>query len=284
MNPYFEIIRPGNAVMAVIAVLLMGIIGHNMDLPLILSLIATFLALSGGNAINDVFDYKIDSINKPDRPIPSGRISINNGKKYSYVLFAFSIIIGIIITSLVKSVYPAIIVTGACIIEYFYARNFKSSVLLGNVLVGFLTGLCFIFGGVVIGCETNTTHIISISFILGFFALLMTTAREIVKDMEDIEGDKEEGTETLAIAFGLKNSSLISSALIIIDTILCPLLYIHKIFNIYYIVIIIFAMVIFFYSSYLILKSQSEETCAEVSKNLKIGMVIAFIAFAIGKL
>lgn len=44
MNPYLEIIRPGNAVMAVIAVILMGFVGHNFDLPLILGLIATFFS------------------------------------------------------------------------------------------------------------------------------------------------------------------------------------------------------------------------------------------------
>ena len=74
MNAYLEIIRPGNAIMAIIAVILMGVIGHNYSLPLILGMAATFLALGGGNAINDVFDIKIDSINKPERPIRSGVI------------------------------------------------------------------------------------------------------------------------------------------------------------------------------------------------------------------
>lgn len=282
MNPYIEIIRPGNAIMAVIAVILMGIVGHNYSIPIILSLIATFLALGGGNTINDVFDYKIDCINKPNRPIPSGKISLNNAKIYAYSLFIISIIIGGIITYLVSSILPIIVVIGACILEYFYARNFKSSVLIGNIIVGFLTGLCFIFGGVVIGAETHGFKIILISLILGFFAILMTTAREIIKDMEDLEGDKKENTRTFPIVYGKNKAAYLSSGIIFIDTILCPLLYIEHIFNIYYIIIVFFGMIIFFYSGYKILKNQETKTCSEVSRNLKVGMMIAFIAFAIG--
>ena len=80
MNAYLEIIRPGNAVMGVIAVVLMAIIGENYNTPIILGGIAVFLAMGGGNVINDYFDHKIDAINKPNRPIPSGRISLKNAK------------------------------------------------------------------------------------------------------------------------------------------------------------------------------------------------------------
>lgn len=282
MNAYLEIIRPGNAIMAIIAVILMGVIGHNYSLPLILGMAATFLALGGGNAINDVFDIKIDSINKPERPIPSGRIKLDTAKYYSYGLFISAIIIGAIISYMTQNIGPVLIVIGACILEYFYARNLKSTVLVGNLSVGFLTGLCFLFGGDIIGAETHTTLIIIISGILAFFALLMTTSREIVKDMEDIEGDEEEGAKTFPIAYGKKSAAYLSAGLAIIDTILCPLLYVYHIFNIYYIVIVFFAMILFFYSSYKILKDQNTETCSEVSRNLKIGMFIAFIAFALG--
>jgi geranylgeranylglycerol-phosphate geranylgeranyltransferase len=282
MNAYLEIIRPGNAVMAIIAVILMGVVGHNYSIPLFLGMAATFLALGGGNVINDVFDIKIDRINKPERPIPSGRIGLTTAKYYSYGLFLAAIIIGAIISYMTWNIGPVLIVIGACILEYFYARNLKSTVLIGNISVGFLTGLCFLFGGDIIGAETHTSFIIIISAILAFFALLMTSAREIVKDMEDIEGDKEEGARTFPIVYGKKSASYLSSILIIIDTVLCPLLYVYHIFNIYYIVIVAFAMILFFYSAYLILRNQETETCSKVSKNLKRGMVIAFVAFALG--
>ena len=75
MNPYVEIIRPGNVIMAIIAVILVAILAKSVDIPIILAMLAVFFAMSAGNVINDYFDYKIDLINKPQRPIPSGRIS-----------------------------------------------------------------------------------------------------------------------------------------------------------------------------------------------------------------
>ena len=282
MNPYLEIIRPGNAVMAVIAVILMGFVGHNFDLPLILGLIATFLALGGGNAINDVFDVKIDSINKPTRPIPSGRIKLKIARAYALGLLLLAILVGGIISLMVRNIAPVTIVIGACILEYFYARNLKSTVLIGNICVGILTGLCFLFGGVIIGCKIGNIQIIIISLILGFFALLMNIAREIVKDTEDIEGDKKEGAKTFPIVYEKKPSAYLAGALIIIDTVLCPLLYVYRIFSIIYLIIVIIGMILFFFSAYSILKDQSKENCTKISKFLKIGMIIAFIAFALG--
>ena len=91
MNSYIEIIRPGNVVMAVIAVVLVAIVADSYTIPVLLGMLSVFFAISGGNVINDVFDYKIDSINRPDRPIPSGRISLENPRKYAYLLFILSV-------------------------------------------------------------------------------------------------------------------------------------------------------------------------------------------------
>ena len=103
MNAYLEIIRPGNAVMAAIAVILMMFVGHYYGLPIIICALIVFVCTGAGNTINDVFDYKIDEINKPNRPIPSGRISLENARKYSYVLFGIGVALSIICSYLVNS-------------------------------------------------------------------------------------------------------------------------------------------------------------------------------------
>ena len=141
-----------------------------------------------------------------------------------------------------------------------------------------MTGLCFTFGGFSIGTE----QIILTSTFLGFFAFIMTTAREITKDIEDIEGDKLEGAKTFPIIYGTKASAIIIFVLIILDCILCPLLYFQHIFNIFYLAIIAIAVIIFIYSAFLIIKNQDVKTAAKVSKFLKIGMLIAFVSFAVG--
>ena len=278
MNPYFEIIRPGNVVMALIAVILVAIIDFKFTFSLLLSLFAVFFAMSGGNVINDYFDYEIDSINRPERPIPSGKISRKSAKNYAYFLFIAAIIVGFLIYLLTNNFIPCGIVIFAVIVLYLYAYVFKSTPLIGNMIVGFMTGLCFIFAGYTI----NNPHIITISYYLAFFAFMMTTAREITKDIEDVEGDKKEGANTFPIRFGKKISAYLAFSLIIIDSVLCPLLYINHIFNIVYLVIVAIAVILFVYAAILLIKNQDSKNCHKVSKYLKIGMLIAFVAFALG--
>lgn len=70
MNAYLEIIRPGNALMAVITVLLMVIISGNFTYDVLAAVVVVFILTGAGNSVNDYFDHKIDAINKPRRPIP----------------------------------------------------------------------------------------------------------------------------------------------------------------------------------------------------------------------
>ncbi len=278
MNPYIEILRPGNAIMGAIAIILIAIIDKTISIPIILAMIAVFFETAAGNVINDYFDYNIDLINKPERPIPSGRISLKAGRNYGYLQFLLGTICGFLISYLTNNWIPFAIVLIADVILYLYAYKLKSTPLIGNLAVGFMTGFGFVFGGFTI----NNPEIITTSLFLGFFAFVMTTAREIVKDIEDIEGDKAEGAKTLPILIGEKIPAIIAAILIIIDSALCPILYYNHIFGVYYLVVIAIAVLLFLYSAILILKSQERQTASKVSKYLKIGMLIAFVAFIFG--
>ncbi|MBQ6512761.1 UbiA family prenyltransferase [Methanobrevibacter sp.] len=278
MNPYIEILRPGNAVMGAIAIILIAIIDKTISIPIILAMLAVFFETAAGNVINDYFDYKIDLINKPERPLPSGRISLKAGRNYGYLQFLLGTICGFLISYLTNNWIPFVIVLISDVILYLYAYKLKSTPLIGNLIVGFMTGFGFVFGGFTI----NTPEIISISIFLGFFAFVMTTAREIIKDIEDVEGDKAEGAKTLPILIGTKTPAILAVALIVIDSALCPILYFNHIFGIYYLVVIAIAVILFLYSAVLILKSQDRETAHKASKYLKIGMLIAFVAFIFG--
>ena len=284
MNVYLEITRPTNALMAAVAVLLMAIINFNYGIPIILGFITVLFATSGGNVINDFFDYKIDKINKPQRPIPSGRISLKNAKNYSIILFLISILLSGLISYLVKDLTPLILVFCCCLLMYFYARNLKAMPLFGNIAVSLLTALCFIFGGDILAFSTHSFLILQTGCALGFFAFFMTLAREITKDMEDIEGDKIESAETLPIVWGNRNSSILSSILIIITALVSPLLFYLNIFNVYYLIVMIIPIILFLYCAIIILKNQEPVTCGKVSKYLKIGMLISFLAFIIGSI
>lgn len=278
MNPYVEILRPGNAMMGAIAIILIAIIDRSLNLPIILAMLAVFFETAAGNVINDYFDYQIDLINKPERPIPSGRISLKNGRNYGYLLFLLGTICGFLISYLTNNWIPFIIVLIADVILYLYAYTLKTTPLIGNLAVGFMTGFGFVFGGYTL----NNPTIISTSIFLGFFAFVMTTARELVKDIEDMEGDKSEGAKTLPILYGEKITSVLAFILIVIDCALCPLLYYYNVFGFYYLIVIAIAVILFLYSAILIIRNQDRVTAGKVSKYLKIGMLIAFVSFIFG--
>jgi geranylgeranylglycerol-phosphate geranylgeranyltransferase len=229
-----------------------------------------FLVTGAGNIINDYFDHKIDAVNKPERPIPSGRISLKKALIYSTALFAMGILIAFIINILL-----GIIAFLSSLLMIYYARDLKTKCLIGNITISFLTGLCFVFGGIAVDQ-------IMVSIYLGFYAFLMTMAREIVKDMEDMVGDEKEGAKTLPIVYGRRKSSIIASFFMIIASVSSPLLYFIGIFSIFYLIVLIIAIIVFLSGAISILKDQSLENTRKISKRIKIGMGITFLAFAVG--
>lgn len=272
MNPYVEILRPGNAIMALIAVVLMAIIGKTYSIGIILGAVSVFIATGAGNTINDYCDSEIDKINKPERPIPSGRITLKNALYYSLILFVIATIIGFFI-----SFENGVTVIICSILMILYAYDFKQRCLIGNICVALLTGLTFVYGALITGD-------VYLGIFLGLFAFLMTLSREIIKDTEDIEGDKKENANTLPIKYGAKNAVMIAVILNILTCLLSPILYIYNVFSIVYLLIVLVADIIFIYSAILALKDQSKENLHKVSKLMKIAMLIAFVSFAIGSI
>lgn len=270
MNPYIEILRPGNAIMAVIAILLMAIISGKFTVEALIAAVVVFLVTGAGNSINDYFDHKIDAVNKPERPIPSGRIHLQKALIYSITLFTLGTIIAFMINILL-----GIIAFLSSLLMIYYARDLKTKCLIGNITISFLTGLCFVFGGIAVDQ-------IMVSIYLGFYAFLMTMAREIVKDMEDMVGDEKEGAETLPIVYGKRKSSIIASFFMIIASVSSPLLYFMGIFSIFYLIVLIIAIIVFLSGAISILKDQSLENTRKISKRIKVGMGITFLAFAVG--
>ena len=189
---YLELARPLNGIIAFISAWLGGMFASQgkmeniINLRLLLVSASAFVLLSAGNAINDYCDYNIDRINRPKRPIPSGRIRRVNALIFAIVLIVIGIWLGALINSNATGI--AILVSVALV---SYAFWLKRTPFVGNVVVSGLTGLTFIAGGVAIDSVQGT-------LVPAIFAFLFTTAREIVKDLEDTEGDLKNGVKTLA--------------------------------------------------------------------------------------
>ncbi|AAB85587.1 geranylgeranylglycerol-phosphate geranylgeranyltransferase [Methanothermobacter thermautotrophicus] len=270
MNPYIEILRPVNAVMAVITVMLMALITGRFDFSVLLASVVVFTATGAGNVINDYFDHEIDAINRPERPIPSGRISRGVAGVYSIILFALASLMGFYLGLL-----PGLVVVSSSLLMVYYAWRLKKRCLVGNITISFLTGLSFVFGGIVLG-EVRA------SILLGFYAFLMTMAREIVKDMEDVEGDRAEGATTLPITHGMRISGVLAASFMLIASLTSPSLYLLGIFSALYIPVLLLAVAVFLRAAIMILRGQDRATASRVSRMIKVGMALTFIAFAAG--
>ena len=152
--------------MAAIAVILVAIVGHTYNEHIILGAISVFIATGAGNTINDYYDYEIDKINKPHRPIPSGRISLKNALIYSLILFLIAAVMGFLIS---RNNGLLVIICDALMIIYAY--DLKQRCLIGNVTVSILTALTCIYGGLIVGNLFESS-------LLALFAFLMTLSYE----------------------------------------------------------------------------------------------------------
>lgn len=263
-----KLLRPLNCAMAGTAVIISAIIAlpheivkYKMDI--ILASISAFLIAGLGNALNDYADRYIDKIAHPERPIPAGKVKPNFAIKISLILIAISLFIASFINP-----FCFLIALAAILLESSYAAFLNRLAIGKNVVISSLVALLFIYGGFAV----NKFFSIEI-WILSMLAFIMNMAREIVKDIEDIKGDRKAGRKTLPIRHGIKKARMLAFFFTILAIILSPLPYFLNIFDISYIFIVAIADAFYLYA----LIKISYPTFA---KNfIKAGMLISLIAF-----
>lgn len=272
-----DLLRVRNCLMAFFGVLIGATIAYSgeaviLNLKIIAAGIAAFLVMGAGNAMNDFFDVEIDRINKPHRPIPSGRISKSDAMMLSLSLF----MIGIAIAKYINF-YALLIALANSVILIVYAKYSKKLLLISNIGVSYLVASIFIFGVVSIDAfHKNEINIISIITVCAF---LMTFSREIIKDIEDMEGDKRKYSVTLPIVIGVEKSRIIAwiFALSAILFSLIPFFITLLSFNLYvYGILISTADVIFLLAL--------TKNPAMGQKMMIFGMSLALFAFLLGNI
>src|SRR3990172_6212163 len=271
-----ELIRYKNCAMAGLAAFIGSAIAYSIApgqiIWMLLVFLTVFLVTGAGNAVNDYFDAAIDAVNRPGRPIPSGRIRKESVLRVSIVLFASGIMIAYFIG---QSLIPFSIAVFNSFLLFFYAYSLKKKVFVGNLSVAYLTGSTFLFGGSAYGLTG-----VQVIFVLFFLSMLATLAREIVKAIEDIEGDRKDGALTLPILAGERRSAYIASAFGLIGVALSPLPYLMRLFNEYYLFAVLIADIVFLYAVALILRRRPSGS----SKYFKVAMFLALLAFVAGSI
>lgn len=267
MKAFWEILRPFNCLMASAAAIIgLALAGGMSPRDTGLIFLVVFLITGAGNAINDYYDREIDAINRPGRPLPSGRISPAAAWRYSLALF----LAGAFLAGRINSICLILAAFNSALL-FFYARNLKAMPLWGNICVAFLTGSTFLFGGAAVGMQGLMTNLVP--FLLSF---LISMSREIAKDIEDMAGDLAGGARTLPILAGEGLSKTMAAAFALVAVALSFL----PPFGRSYLLVVAVADIFFLLSIKMIL--QGDATGAQ--KALKKGMAVALLAFLGGAL
>ena len=180
----------------------------------LLLVISCMLIAAGGYIINDIEDESIDRINRPDSVVIGKYIS--SGQAY-WLYFAFTlggILIGFYLSYFARIQYIGTINAVTAGLLYFYATSYKCIPLLGNLIIALLTAMAVFIVAFPEPLILNNTDLFS--FFTGFamFAFLYTLIREMIKDLEDHEGDQASGCRTVVGAFGEKAVRRIAAMLL----------------------------------------------------------------------
>ena len=273
LRAFIEITRPHNCILAGIVGVLGSMVAIGTYPPwikAILTFLVVSLGCSGGNTINDYFDYEIDMINSPERPLPRGAMTRKTALIYSFFLFSLGLLFAYFI-----NIYAFSIALVAYVLMVFYAWKLKPLPFIGNMVVAFLTGITPIYGALAV-------EKIGFSGYLALSAFLVNAGREIMKDIEDVEGDRAKGARTLPIVLGNKKAAHIA-VLFTFLTIISSFLPMMVGIGMGYAPILLVDLILF-KAMWDVLKDPSPSTAGKSQKKLKIAILLAVLSFLMGSI
>ncbi|MFZ9847479.1 MAG: geranylgeranylglycerol-phosphate geranylgeranyltransferase [Flavobacteriales bacterium] len=305
---FLKLIRFGNLVIIALLMVIIRVFIFDAGLPSLFSMqldvlhfsllvLSVVLIAAGGNIINDIYDQETDEINKPHKKIIGTHLSETMG----WVLYLSCTITGIAIGYylahyflndnsflLFHLISPALL--------WVYASNLKKTALIGNLVISLLaafvplTALTFEYGAMLITywdiIQMNVLgnpfqYMFDWSFYLALFAFTTTLVRELIKDIEDIEGDEQTQIKTLAVKLGVektKTAALILSVsiaiLVIFSALKFSLFADHRIAVVVYQTLTVVSLIIF--SVVKLRKAESKDDFHFVGNIWKLIMIFGF--------
>lgn len=209
MNPYLALTRPENMILTAIAVIAGSFIAAGpeiMDFQIEIAIccVCSMMLVGGGNALNDYNDRETDKENHPERPIPSGSISADTASVCAQALLGSGLLI---LLFALENKMPFVIALIGIILLIAYENRLKAAGISGNITVGLMSGAIFLFAGMAVNDPGPTLWMFGL-------AVLATITREIIKDIQDLEGDR--GRRTLPASIGIENSMRVAILFLLI--------------------------------------------------------------------
>jgi len=272
-----KLMRPINSAMMGIAVLVGAVLASPAFsggdwLNIFYGFLTGFTLTAASMAINDYYDRKIDAINEPSRPIPSGSVSTAEAIALAVILsligFIFSQMVSL--TCLVVAAFFWIVVTA-------YVTVGKRSGLPGNFLVSACVAAPFLYGSV-----TVTDQVQLSVWLFASLAFLSNTGREITKGIVDVKGDAAEGIKTLAVRYGEKNAAKAAVAFYISAVALTPLPWLLQLVSFWFIPVVVITDIGFILLSAFLLKHYDRENSRRTKKMVLLWFITGLMAFVLG--
>ena len=275
ISAIFRLTRPVNVLITILSVWIAALLsaelnGLNYAVVFIGALAAGVIA-AGGNIHNDILDIEIDRVNRPERPLPQKELSLRTAGIFSIIFVAAGIGTGAAL-----GIQEFLITLTAAVLLFLYNQRLKMTVLWGNLTISLLTGLAFIFGGVLAGNPLG-------GIIPAVFSLFFHFSREIVKDVEDFPGDSVRSGETFVMKYGINAARKTAVVSLLILFIIVPLPYFAKFYKIGYLlcsIITVEAPLLWVVVNLCIF---DKTKIRRLSQILKFGMVMGLVSLFLGR-
>lgn len=272
--PFFTLTRPLNCLITALSVYVGALTAGTPPFPLtvLVAALSAALVTGAGNAFNDAMDIEIDRINRPQRPLPAGLLSRRAACCAALLLALAGWVLAVAISPLHSSLAGAVI--GGLTI---YSISLKNSILWGNISVALIASAAFPYGALATGDPGR-------SWIPAGFAFCFHLGREIVKDIEDVEGDRTRGDRTLPLRWGLWRAALIASFIYLFLVAFTLFPWFVDIYGLAYLLPVALVDLLVLFVLFRLHASRGRLRDAALGQTLKAGMFLGLLAIVAGEL
>lgn len=276
MSGLLQLARPFNCVMSAVGVLIGGVVAVGARAwgvfagPLVLAAVAAMAITAGGNALNDLYDRETDKVNHPDRPLPSGKLSLRAARAFAAGAFLVAAVLAVFV-----NVYCLAVVAVNATFMVTYEARLKAVGAPGNVVIAYLVGSLFLFAGLAV-LSSDKDPLIRAT-ILAVLAFCATLGREITKDIEDMAGDVDR--RTLPQRIGAKPAGGVAAAALMAGVVLSFVPWMYGVLPVAYLAVVLVADGMFIYAAL-----HSAANPSRSQRVTKYAMIVALVAFLAGGL
>ncbi len=279
LGGFIRLMRPVNCAMMGFAVFVGALLASSLGslnwVNILFGFLTGFTFCAAAMVINDYYDRKIDAINEPQRPIPSGTVK----PKEALVFMAGLVVVGFLFSLLVIpfGLLCFVVAAASLAITATYLTVGKRSGLPGNFLVSACVATPFIYGSVTAIGTVGLNVLLFASM-----AFLSNTGREITKGIVDVEGDSAEGVKTLAVRFGERKAAVAAVAFYFFAVALTPVTWFLGLVGIWFVPLVLVTDIGLVVCSAVLLLDPSRKKARRIKKVVLLLFLFGLLAYIFG--